>query len=67
MLKRTKTYYLLIVIILLFDFLKQCPDINPNPGQAGRPSYKVEINIRNPLTEIETIKDFVHNKTSSKC
>ena len=39
-------------------FLKQCPDIKSNPGPAGRPSYKVEINFRNPLAEIETIKDF---------
>ena len=48
--------------LLRFDFLAQCPDINPNPGPPGRPSFKVEINFRNPLKEMNEIKKFCEYK-----
>ena len=28
-----------------FDYLRQCPDINPNPGPHVRPLFKLEINF----------------------
>ena len=48
--------------LLRFDFLEQCPDIKPNPGPPGRPSFKVEINFRNPLKEMNEIKKFCEYK-----
>ena len=43
---------------LRFDYLRQCPDINPNPGLPGRPSFKLEINFKDPLKYLEEIKTF---------
>ena len=50
--------------MLRFDFLEKCPDINPGP--PGRPSFKVEINFRNPLKEMNEIKKFCEYKESKK-
>ena len=43
---------------LRFDYQRQCPDINPNPGLPGRPSFKLEINFKDPLKYLEEIKSF---------
>ena len=49
--------YLIFGLLYLprFDYLKQCPDINPNPG-PGRPQTKLEINFNQPLEHLAEIK-----------
>ena len=43
---------------LRFVYLRQCPDINLNPGPPGRLSFKLEINFKDPLKYLEDIKSF---------
>ena len=52
-----------LVVLLRFDFLEQCPDINPNPGPPGRPTVKIEINFSNPMQSYDDIVMICRNAT----
>ena len=43
---------------LRFFNLRQCPDINPNPGPPGRLSFKLEVNFKDSIKCLEEIKTF---------